>query len=315
MHQYSIVIPCYRSGKWLDELVSRISAAMSASGSAFEILLVNDASPDDTWQVICDLARRYTSVRGLDLQFNVGQYRATLCGLQHAQGRFLITMDDDLQHPPEELPRLISALAEHPEWDCVMGRYHTKRHGLLRNAGSRLMRSLNVWLYDAPRHITPSSFRIMTRQLAQALCQHETVRPILSPLIFRTTHRLGNVDIQHAPRSYGRSGYRLSRLLSILADSFLSATTLPLRLVSGLGLVAASGSVALGLYYLIRYFTHRTRVQGFTTQVLLIIFFGGLTLFAIGLVGEYLSRVIDEVRRPPRYVVRQSVPPAPGAGE
>jgi dolichol-phosphate mannosyltransferase/undecaprenyl-phosphate 4-deoxy-4-formamido-L-arabinose transferase len=243
----------------------------------------------------------------LDLQFNVGQYRATLCGLEHAAGDYMITMDDDLQHPPEEVPRLIDALLARPDLDCVMGRYHSKQHGPLRNLGSRLMRWLNVKLFGAPRDVTPSSFRIMRRSLAEALGKFGTVRPILSPLIFRATKRIANVDVRHEPRRRGRSGYGIARLTGIVIDNVLSATTLPLRLVSGVGLASATVSFAIGAYHLVRYFTHRTQVRGFTTLVLLISFFGGMTLVAVGLLGEYLSRVIDEVRRPPRYVVRADI--------
>lgn len=305
MTRYSLVIPCYRSAGCLRQLVQRIVAVLEARGDPFEIVLVDDASPDDTWNVIEELAAGDTRIRGLEMQFNVGQYVATLCGLKHARGDLLITMDDDLQHPPEELPRLIEALDSRPDLDCIMGRYDRKQHGMVRNLGSRLMTRLNVWLYGAPRDIVPSSFRIMRRELAEALCAHGTVRPVLSPLIFRSTRRIGNVDVRHEPRGQGRSGYRLPRLVSIVLDSIFSATTLPLRLVCGLGLTAASGSFLLGLYYFVRYFTQRTKVQGYTSQVLLIIFFGGLTLFAIGLVGEYLSRVIQEVRRPPQFALRR----------
>jgi len=307
MPRFSVVIPCYRSGSWLEELVRRVDQVLVARGEEYEILLINDASPDETWPAMLAIAEKFPHVRAFDLQFNVGQYRATLCGLERAAGELVITMDDDLQHPPEEIPKLIDALLTRPELDCVMARYDSKKHGPLRNLGSRVMRWMNVKLYGAPRNVVPSSFRIMRRSLAVALTQFGTVRPILSPLIFRATKRIANVDVQHEPRRRGRSGYGIARLTGIVIDNLLSATTLPLRIVSGVGLASATASFAIGAYHLVRYFTHRTQVRGFTTLVLLVSFFGGMTLVAVGLLGEYLSRVIDEVRRPPRYVVRAEV--------
>jgi dolichol-phosphate mannosyltransferase/undecaprenyl-phosphate 4-deoxy-4-formamido-L-arabinose transferase len=218
-----------------------------------------------------------------------------------------VTTDDDLQHPPEEIPKLIAAICEHPQWDCVMGRYHRKQHGWFRNLGSALMRSLYVRFYSAPRNVWPSSFRIMTRQFAQALCQHRTANPIICPLIFQTTRRVGNVDVRHEKRSYGKSGYPLLRLMGTVGETVIRGTTYPLHLISLFGLLIALGAAGLELYYFIRYFSDPSMLKGFTTQVLLIIFFGGMSLFAIGLVGEYLARVIEEVRRPPRYVIRQHV--------
>jgi polyisoprenyl-phosphate glycosyltransferase len=305
--RYSVVIPCYRSGRSLPELVNRLDLVLrqEAPELDYEILLVHDASPDETWGVIRELAEKFPRVRGLDLLYNVGQYRATLCGLAEARGEWLITLDDDLQHPPEELPKLFRGLEQHPEWDCVMGRFPRKRHSGWRNLGSRLMRWLNVQLLGAPPEITPSSFRVFRRVVAEALCGHGTSKPILSPLIFRTTRRIGNIDVEHHERRHGTSNYRLWQLVRILLDNVFTASTLPLRVMSGLGFFASMASVLLAGYYLLRYFAWRTEVKGFTTQVLLIIFFGGLTLFAIGLVGEYLSRVMDEVRRPPRYWIRE----------
>ena len=303
----SIVIPCYRSGPWLSELVQRIEAALATSNKSFEIILVNDGSPDTTWDAICDIAREKTFVRGIDLQYNVGQYRATLCGLEQAQGRWIITMDDDFQHPPEQLPILLKAASEREDWDCIMARFPRKRHSLLRNLGSALMRWLYVRFYRAPQHIVPSSFRIMTGEFARVLCSHRTANPVLCPLIFQMTRRIANVEIQHAPRAYGVSGYRLDRLAATVADTLLRATTFPLHAISLLGLIIALAAFAFGAYRIIRVFVGPTVLPGFTTLAVLITFFGGMTLFAIGLVGEYLARVIEEVRGQPRYVIRQMV--------
>lgn len=306
MCNYSIVIPCYCSGPWLTELVDRIDVVMRARNEPFEIVLVNDASPDNTWDVIREVARRYPCVRGIDLQFNTGQHRATLCGLEHTCGDLIILMDDDMQHLPEELPKLIDTMVELPDTDCVMAEFSRKHHGVLRNAGSRLWLWIAAKMYGIPPGLRLSSFRVLKRQLAETLCLYGTVSPLLGPLIGLATRRVVNVTVQHNQRIQGKSGYSLVTLVRMTLDNVFGASTFPLRLVSLLGVSSAAGSVALGAYYLVRYVLGQIAVPGFMTQVLLTMFFGGMILFSVGLVGEYLIRIINEVRRPPRYVVRET---------
>lgn len=304
MCTYSIVIPCFRSAAWLPELVRRIDQVMRSQREDFEVLLVHDASGAETWQAIRDLAAQYPAVRGIDLMFNTGQYRATLCGLELARGRWVITMDDDLQHRPEDLPALIAAIHDRPDVDCVMGRFVAKQHSLPRRVASRIVAWLYRHLYNKPKDLSPSSYRIMTSDLAKTICAHGTVFPAIGPLIYRSTRRIVNVDLTHDARPNGGSSHTVLGLTRILLDNFFNASTLPLRLVSGMGLLAAAASFVLAAVYLGRYFLHGFSVPGFATLVLLNLFFGGMMLFSIGLLGEYLSRLMHEVRRPPRYAIR-----------
>ncbi len=302
---YSIVIPCYRCAAWLHELIDRIIAAMPADAEAYEIILVNDASPDDTWGAIEKEAQRYPLVRGINLLFNVGQFRTTICGLEHARGALIITMDDDLQHPPEELPRLIQTMAENPRLDCVFGAYRERRHNLLRGLGGRLYQKINGALYNKPRDLRWSSFRIMRRQVVEAVCAHRTAKPLINPILMSCTRRLGHVEVEHHPRAGGTSGYRLSRLIQITVDNIVSASTFPLKLVSALGFLSAFSSATLGVFYVARYLAGGIRVAGYASLVLLLLFFGGMILLSIGLLGEYVIRIIAEVAPPPRYMIRE----------
>ena len=304
MCDYSIVIPCYASAAWLPELVQRIERALGSVPGSFEVLLVNDASPDNTWEVIESLAAESDFVRGLDMMFNTGQFRASLCGLEHAVGEQVILMDDDLQHPPEAIPDLIVALAGRPDWDCIMARFPARRHGPLRRFGSHLTARLFAYLYGRPAGIAPSSFRILRRPLVETICRYGTANPLIGPLIFRSTRRLGNIDVEHQPRAHGRSGYSLFRLARIVWRGFITSSTLPLRLVSILGFLSAAASLVLGSFFFVRYWMGLISQPGFMTTVVLITFFGGMTLLSVGLVGEYLIHIMEEVRRPIRYAVR-----------
>ena len=273
----------------------------------YEIVLVNDASPDDTWSRICELSVSHSCVRGVDLMFNTGQFRAIICGLQHADGDFIILMDDDLQHPPEELPKLIDRMTDEPALDCVMGTYSQKQHSFLRNLGTRIWTRIASSLFKISSNANITSFVLIKRKLAETMCLHKTVSPVIGVLIHRSTNRIGYELVTHDPRIAGESGYRFFALITIVLDNIFSSSVLPLRMITLLGLGSALLSIFLGLYYLGAYLSGGISVPGFVTTVLLIIFFGGMTLFSSGLVGEYLLRIVDEVRRPPRYVVRETV--------
>ena len=303
-YRYSIIVPCYCSGDWLDQLVQRVVGTMDSLGDSYEIILVNDASPDSTWGSISELANENETVRGIDLMFNTGQFRTIICGLQHARGDYIILLDDDFQNPPEEIPKLIEKMRTCPELDCVMGEYAKKQHSLIRNLGSDLYRIIIAKLYRMPTSTKLTSFVIMKQQLAEAMCMHGTVSPVIGALIYRTTNRVANTPVVHHERVAGESGYSFLSLIRIVLDNVFSASVLPLRLLTFFGSLSVMGGFVLASYYVIRYLSGGIGAPGFMTQVILIIFFGGMSLFSIGLLGEYLIRIIDEVRRPPRYVVR-----------
>lgn len=304
---YSIVIPCYRSGAWLEELVTRLELTMAAHGGSYEILLVNDASPDDlTWRAIQRLADQLPTVCGFDLMHNTGQFRATVCGLEHARGEIVVLMDDDLQHQPEDIPALIHALENEPDFDCAMARFPVKHHRWHRRLGSRFASWLFSKLFGKPRHLSTTSFRAVRRELAEAICAHRTMNPTIGPLLYQTTARIKNVTLQHQPRPLGRSGYNLAKLIAVVWNAFFSASTFPLRVVAFLGICSSAIGAVLGCYYLTLYLIGQTRVPGFTTLALLLTFFGGMSLFGIGLLGEYQFQILQEVRSRPRYVVRST---------
>ena len=304
---YSIVIPVYNSGAWLTELVSRIEAAMRPLDASFEVILVNDASPDkSTWQVIQELSRERDYVRGFDMLYNVGQFRALLCGLEQCRGKQVITMDDDLQHPPEELPKLVQAMKAHPGVDCVMGEYQCKRHGAIRNLGSALAQKIMDKLYDKPPGIRTTSFRIMTADLAKALTLYRTAHPQLGPLIVRVTKNIVNVPVAHAARPFGTSGYRLIRLVSETLRSVVNASIAPLRFISTIGLVCATAAFIVGVYYLAKWLLGDIGVPGYASLIITIAFFSGMILVSIGVLGEYIGRIVQELTGMPRFTIRTS---------
>lgn len=299
--EYSVVITCYRSGQWLGELVDRVSDVMSMMDH--EIILVNDSSPDDvTWAAICNAAEENHKVRGLDLARNVGQFAALMCGLEASRGQFIITLDDDFQHPPEEIPKLIAGLTE--EVDVVIGAYGQKQHGGFRNLGSRLMDQI-FRSFGKPEDLKMGSFRILRRSVVDTMLAFGTVRPVPGALILQSTRHIRNVDVDHHQRSRGSSGYSVRRLVTSSIDNIVNASTAPLRLISGSGLLIAGLAAAAMIFYLLQALFADRAVPGFSTTVTLITFFGGATLLAIGVVGEYIARLVAEAARPPLFSIRE----------
>jgi polyisoprenyl-phosphate glycosyltransferase len=281
---------------------------MEPSGRPFELILVNDASPDEvTWPAIRKLAASHPEVIGIDLMGNVGQFRALLCGMEASRGDLVVTMDDDLQNPPEEIPKLLAAIDDDPGLECVMGSYAEKRHSGVRNLGTRLVSRIYRSAYGKPKDLQTTSFRVLRRSLVAAVLSHRTVRPVIGALILQSTSRIANVEVAHHPREQGGSGWRLGRLIGATVDNVVNASTAPLRFVSLTGITIAGLSFLLAAFYFVRGLLGQIGVAGFPTTVVLIVFFGGSILAAIGLVGEYVVRIVTEVTGPPRYVVRERV--------
>lgn len=300
----SVVIPCYNSEKALDELFKRLFAQLSAMVERYEVICVNDGSRDATFAKLRQLSEQYPQLRAIDLMFNVGQFRTLMCGLEHARGRYVITMDDDLQHPPEELPKLYGALLENDDVDAVLGVPEKKEHAWYRNVGSAMYRRLNEKIFKKPRHLRVSAFRCMRRELVETLLNHKTYFPVMGPLILRSTRRIINVTVAHHPRKHGSSNYSLLKLVKTTVDNIVSFSSLPLKYMSYFGIFVSLMSFVLGLFFLVKYLAVGIDQPGWTSLVLLINFYAGVILLSLGVIGEYLVRILAEVNGYPRYVVR-----------
>lgn len=303
----SIVIPVYNSSGCLSELVRQLTKELEHLGNSYEVILVEDASPDNSWAVITELVPHYPHVSAIRLMRNVGQARATLCGLAQARGGIVVTMDDDLQHRPNQLPKLLETLDTRPDIDCVFGVFKRKRHSAYRNLGSRVIRRLNSHGSGLPADTDYSSFRAMRRKVAEAILAHNTQNPVISYLIFSVTSHTTAISVEHDDRYSGLSNYTLGKQLRLALDNITNVSMLPLRAVSVMGFGACFLSLILVCVVMIRYFYHQITVPGWTTVIILISFFSGTILLSLGIIGEYLVRVLREVRGSPTYLVRERI--------
>jgi len=237
----------------------------------------------------------------VSLSRNFGEYNAVMAGLARARGAYAITMDDDLQNPPEEIPRLIEAI-ESRQLDLVYGDYGTKRHSGWRNAGSALV---NAFYHATFRtNVTVTSFRIIRRELLDSIFSYNLNFTFVDGLLAWNTQRIGTVPVEHHARAEGRSGYNLRKLLVLAFNLFTNFSLLPLQVVSFCGFVAAAGGLIVAAYYLIQYLMHRIVVPGYASTIIAVLVLGGVQLLALGVMGEYLGRLHLNVNRKPQYVER-----------
>jgi undecaprenyl-phosphate 4-deoxy-4-formamido-L-arabinose transferase len=299
----SVVIPVYNSEGSLGELVARLYAVLLAEQVPFEIILVNDGSRDRSWSVVCGLQRDYREVRGIDLSRNFGQHNALLCGIRAARHAVVITMDDDLQHPPEEIPKLLRQLEA--GFDVVYGTPEHEPHGWWRGTASRLTKQVLARVMANQVVRGHSAFRAFRTSLREAFHDYRSPQVQIDALLSWGTTRFASVAVQHQPRSIGASNYTFSRLVAHTINMFTGFTTLPLKLASWIGFA----TMAFGLFVLVwvlgNYLVYGSSQPGFAFLASIITVFAGAQLFALGILGEYLGRVHFRLMDKPPYLVRQ----------
>jgi glycosyltransferase involved in cell wall biosynthesis len=287
----SVVIPVYGSIGSIDDLHGRLRRALDKITSDWEILFVEDCSPDSCWTKIEGFANEDSRVRAIQLMRNYGQQRAVLCGLAHSEGQFVVTMDDDLQHRPEEIHLLLETLLDSSA-DVVVGRYRSKKHGLVRRLGTRLVKWVAQKAIGVPPNLSLTSFRIIRRDVAIAVSKIQHSNPVVGYLLFSVTRRFVNVDVDHDARAAGESNYRFRDLLDYFLCMVIDYSDWPLRAVGGVGFLLSMASFAAAALFFYRWSVGAIRVDGFTTIVLLLSLLSGFVLIGLGIIGSYLVRVL-----------------------
>jgi undecaprenyl-phosphate 4-deoxy-4-formamido-L-arabinose transferase len=310
--EISVVVPVYCSAPTLPVLVDRLLATLNGMGVPFEIIFVEDGSPDDAWRVLTGLQQRHPDrLVVVQLMRNYGQHNALMCGFHRARGRFVVTLDDDLQNPPEEIPKLYRAIVEQG-LDLVYGQPRDKRHAGWRNAGSWLINSFFRRVFNSSVSVT--AFRIIRWELVQCTFAYDLNFTFVDGLLAWNTQRLGAVEVEHHDRAVGRSSYSVGKLVRLALNLFTNFSLLPLRVISVCGLsIGAMGFVA-AFYYLVLWFTASITVPGYASLIVAVLVLGGVQLLALGVMGEYLGRLHLNVNRKPQFVERQALGSAPDQG-
>jgi undecaprenyl-phosphate 4-deoxy-4-formamido-L-arabinose transferase len=307
----SVVIPVYGSEAILPELVSRLESVLVTMADNFELVLVNDCSPDRSWDVICDLARQYCWIRPINLMRNYGQHNALLCGIRASRYDVIVTMDDDLQHPPEEIPKLLEKLAA--GYDVVYGTPEQEQHGLGRNFASWVTKLAlqNILGAEVARRV--SAFRVFRSEVTAAFAHYQGAFVSIDVLLTWGTNRFSFTTVRHEPRKAGTSGYTFRKLVTHALNMMTGFSTVPLQLASLVGFLFTLFGIGVLVYVLGRYLVQGGSVPGFPFLASIIALFSGAQLFALGIIGEYLARMHFRMMERPSYVVRQTFRPKDSA--
>jgi glycosyltransferase involved in cell wall biosynthesis len=300
----SVVIPVFRSGPELQNLYERLQAVLSDITFQWEIILVDDASNDGTFDRMLELHRKDNRVKVIRFARNIGQHHATLCGLQRASGDVVLTMDDDLQNPPEEIPAFLARLDE--GYDLVIGQITgTKQHGCMRNLASRCIQTMVSYILSKPKNLALSSFRALSRRAVDGMISFKGKHIYIPALMLDAVpaDRICNIPVLHNARAFGKSNYTLRKLLKLSSYLVINHSRLPLRFVSTWGFFVSIASLIFALYIVVSVFIHGSQYSGWPSLAVLISFLSGNILFAIGILGEYIGRLVEENSRTAQFPI------------
>ena len=303
--QLSIVSPVYHGEKMVEQLVERISKSVSTITPDYEIILVNDASPDNSWIKIKELCAKEPRVKGVNLSRNFGQHYAISAGLSVCSGEWIVVMDCDLQDRPEEIPHLYNKAQE--GFDIVYARRVVRHDGFFKRISSKIFHSVFDWLSGIKTDSSISNFGIFNQKVINEYNKMGDVARSFDSLIKYLGFNIGTVDVKHDSRGEGKSSYTFKKLLSLSFDVMISNTNKPLKMAIGFGFFMAFISFCLAVYNIVAKYVGNIGVEGYTTTVFSIWFVGGILLMMLGILGLYVGKIFDQVKQRPIFVIRDKI--------
>ena len=304
----SFVIPCYRSEKTLKSVVDEIKETMQKLNKYdYEIILVNDGSPDNTWDTVKDLALndKDKKITGINFAKNFGQHAALMAGLGDTKGEYVVCLDDDGQTPANEVDKLLNALEDGA--DAVYARYSHKKHNIFRNFGTLMNEWMAGVMLGKPKDLYVSSYFAVKRFIVDEMIKYESSYPYVIGLVLRSTKNIVNVDVNHRSREVGTSGYTFAKLMALWINGFTAFSIKPLRIATFSGTVFAILGFIYGIYTIIKKFVNPDVPMGFSALMSAMIFMGGMIMLMLGMIGEYVGRVYISQNKNPQYVIREKV--------
>ena len=307
MKKVSFVIPCYRSALTIGKVVKEIQDTMKGLAKySYEIILVNDCSPDDTFEVISALCNENENICGVDLAKNFGQHGALMAGFHQVTGDILVCLDDDGQPPADEVGKLLEEIENGQ--DVVYASYDHKKHSLFRNFGSWMNEKMAQFLLGKPKELFVSSYLAARRFIVDEMLRYENAYPYVIGLVLRTTKRITNVPVKHREREIGTSGYTLGKLLGLWFNGFTAFSTKPLRIATMSGVLFACAGFVYAVYTIVKKFINPAVPMGFSSLMSAVLLIGGMLMIMLGLIGEYIGRMYICMNNAPQFVVRDLIP-------
>jgi undecaprenyl-phosphate 4-deoxy-4-formamido-L-arabinose transferase len=299
----SAVVPAYNSELSLPELARRLQPVLESAARDYELIIVDDGSRDRTWPVIQELARDHSWIKGIHLMRNYGQHNAVLCGIRLAQNDVIVTLDDDLQHPPEEIPKLLEKLTD--DIDVVYGAPAQETHGLWRDLASQVTKMALQSAMGAPIARKAGPFRAFRTQIRDAFAGYDGPYVSVDVLLTWGTTRFAAVEVRHEQRTLGKSNYTFRKLVVHAINMITGFSTLPLQLSSLIGFLLTLVGIAALIFVIVRFLIQGGGVPGFSFLASMIAIFSGAQLFSLGIIGEYLARMHLRTMQHPTYAVRE----------
>ena len=300
----SFVIPCYGSEKTIQRVIGDIVDTVS-DRNPYEIICVNDCSPDEVASVLADIAARNKNVKVVNLARNFGQHAAIMAGYHYVTGDVVISLDDDGQTDPRDSYKLIDALGE--DTDIVWAKYPVKRESPFRLAGSWTAVKMSQWLCSVPKDLYLSSYFCCKRFVIREVIRYDNAYPYLAGLLIRVTKKVANIDVPHHERMVGRSGYSLHKLVSLWLNRLTAFSVKPLRIATVMGGLTAAAGFMYTLYIIARKLLNPATPMGYSSMMCVLLFIGGMIMLMLGLIGEYIGRIYICLNKAPQYVVRDTV--------
>ncbi len=302
----SFVIPCYRSAKTIGGVIAEIDDIMGTMEEySHEIILVNDCSPDDTFEVIRDICAGRKDITGVNLARNFGQHAALMAGFHYVHGDYVVCLDDDGQTPANQVGRLLQALEN--GYDAVYARYEHKQHSFFRNFGSKINDWMARVMLGKPKELYLSSYFAVKRFIVDEMLRYMNPYPYVIGLVLRATNNITNVAVDHREREIGTSGYTIGKLFALWFNGFTAFSIKPLRMATFIGGFSAVVGFLYGIYTIIKKLINPNVVIGFSSLMSAIVFFGGIMMLMLGIIGEYIGRIYISMNNSPQYVVRECI--------
>lgn len=302
---FSIVSPVYKAEKIVPELVHRIKDSVGNVTEDYEIVLVCDGSPDNSWLAIKEECAKDNKVKGIDLSRNFGQHYAITAGMHYAKGEWVVLMDCDLQDPPEEIPRLYAKALE--GYDIVQSRRIHRKDGFFKRLSSKAFHVVFDWFSGLKTDNTISNLGIYNRKVIDAFNgMQETSRSFGTLLSYVGFHKC-TIDVEHSERFEGKSSYSFGKLMKLMFDITISNSNKPLRIITEIGFLFSLLAFILAIYNVVAYFLGINNLQGFTTTVFSIWFLGGLLMMVLGVIGLYIGKIFDQVKQRPLFIVEETI--------
>lgn len=306
MSLVSFIIPCYRSKNTLPKVIEEINTTMAGMDSySYEIILVNDSSPDDTINVIRELCAKQKNITGIDLAKNFGQHAALMAGMRQSKGDIVVCLDDDGQTPADEVGKLLDKLDE--GYDVVYASYGKKKHSLFRNFGSKVNELMTRVMLGKPKELYVSSYFAVKKFVVEDMLRYEHSYAYVIGLVLRATKNIANVEVNHRSRTEGTSGYTLKKLLGLWFNGFTAFSIKPLRIATVIGVICAGGGFAYGIYTIVKRLLLPDIQAGFSALMSMLVFMGGMIMLMLGLIGEYIGRIYISMNNSPQYVIREII--------